>query len=97
MEFIEKFVNELQALEEGTKRRVLVVGTIVIMSVVVYLWVGYFGSLINTPQELAQAPQSAAQTPAESSGNFWQNMEKGAAYIYNAFKGPRQYDIKPQQ
>ena len=63
------FIEELQALDEPVKRRVLVIAAIVAMFVVVYVWLGYFNNLVTAiPQEqVAQnTTQDQATTPSPS-------------------------------
>jgi hypothetical protein len=92
------FLEELRSLNEPTKRKVLIVATIVIMAIILYLWLGYFNGLVadNQPQ----------QDPGGVS--FSQNLKSGMATIANdfanipqwlagIFRGPRQYTIQPSK
>ena len=104
MDLFTRFVRELQQLEQPTKQRVLVVSALVLMAVVVYFWAGYFGGLITPiaqPGRVAQAaPQTLVPQTADAQASqpgFWQNMKTGAAALYNMMRGPKQYDIQPQQ
>jgi len=95
------FIEELQALNEPTKRKVLIGATVVIMLIVAYLWLGYFNGLIAAS---SQAPVAAAQpTTAEEQQpqvqqpqadvapppalGVWQNVEQGMATIGGFFAG----------
>ena len=89
------FWERLQALDEPTKNKVLIVATAIIMVIVVYFWVAYFNNIIagisgpaiaqNEPAQ-ADTTQTAQQdgTP-QSDSNIWQNMQNGMATIYTQF------------
>jgi hypothetical protein len=82
------FLEELQALDESTKRKVVVVATIVIMIGVVYLWSGYFNGLVAANGAPANEPA------ATSAGANW--LSGAMQGIGQWFKNPGQYTIHPQ-
>ncbi len=73
------FLAQLQSLEEPIKRRILVGATAVVMVVVVYIWVGYFNSIVlNNPVELAnQSAVAGAGTGGAATGTI--AIQPGAA------------------
>ena len=92
------FLEELQALSEPTKFKVLVVATIMVMAVVLYLWLGYFNAIVadNQPQQNSAGP------------GFAQNVKAGMAaivsdfaniphWIAGLFQNPKQYTIHPSK
>jgi flagellar basal body-associated protein FliL len=100
-------LEELQSLSAASKKRVLVIATIIIMAIVIGVWVVYFNSIIaGTSQQIAvQATSSAAATPAiptataapqASDPGLWQNIKDGFGFIANIFKKPSQYNVQPQ-
>jgi flagellar basal body-associated protein FliL len=47
-------LEELQSLSDGSKKRVLVIATVIIMIIIVGVWVAYFNSIImGTAQQVA--------------------------------------------
>lgn len=96
------FLEKLQSADEVTKKRWMVLSTVVVMAVVVYIWLAYFNSLV--------ASFSQQQVPSGSQANegrtFWQTMKNGAAILYQGFmnklrflsdilSSPREYIIQP--
>ena len=56
-------LEELQSLSETNKKRVLVIGTIIIMIIIIGVWVTYFNSIIvGTAQEAAAQATSTVAT-----------------------------------
>ncbi len=94
------FLEELQALDESVKRRVLTVATVVVMVVVAYVWVGYFNGLVAGSSQEQSAIVAAAQTPTGGAGdggyNFWQSIKSGWTNMENTVRGPGHYTITPQ-
>jgi hypothetical protein len=95
------FLGRLQSLDEPTKKRVLIISTIVIMAIVIYFWLAYFNNLITGIAEQSQAPvvpQVPASQAPEGPG-MWQNIYDGIANVFRGFtdvlRAPRQYLIKP--
>jgi len=43
------FLEELQKMDEATKKRVIVIGTVIIMVIVVGIWVVYLNGIVMTP------------------------------------------------
>jgi len=89
------FLQELQSLDEQTKRRVLLISSVVIMGIVIYLWLGYFNNIVNTaPLAAAQPSVSQSQGPS-----FWQDIQNGVGQMFASVGkiwGAHQYEIKPQ-
>lgn len=86
------FLAELQSLDAPTKRKVVIVSTVVVMVIVIYLWFGYFNGLVADVSQ----PTVAANQEQKAPGSFFQNIKNGMAAIANEFKGSKQYDIKPK-
>lgn len=105
------FIDELQSLDEGVKKKILIVGSGLVMVVVVYAWAAYVNNVVvstskNTDAQVADASGGGVQEQTPSNNNFWQNIESGTANIGNAFKGgfqglinhfkgPSEYTINP--
>jgi hypothetical protein len=102
------FIEELQSLEEPTKLKVLIISALCVMVIVVYMWLGYFNNLVssNAPSAVADS-QTPTQTSAPTGTSFVGSMQNELASIYEGFiglfrgiggifKGPGQYNIKPQ-
>ena len=107
-ELPKSFLEELQSLNEPTKRKVLVVATILIMFVIVYFWLGYFNGLVASVAQVPVADSEGQPQSQQSSGEsgFFQNMKNGMAmvandlagapqWLTNALQSPRQYNIQP--
>jgi flagellar basal body-associated protein FliL len=60
-------VEELQSLSETNKKRVLVIGTIIIMVIVIGVWFAYFNSIIigssQPDEQQANATNASALVP----------------------------------
>ena len=107
------FFEELQSLNEGTKRKVAIVATIVLMVGVVYVWLGYFNGLVagssgstgnaGNSEISQQQPTPVGQTQQnQSAPSSWMaalgNGFAGAATrVADLFKNFGQYNIKPSQ
>ena len=83
---MKSFFEALQALDEATKRKVMVVATIVLMIGVVYVWLGYFNGLV------AGSSQNGSSTATIA--NDFAGAVKG---IGGAFQNPGQYTVGPSQ
>lgn len=57
------FLEEIQSLSEGTKKRVLIIATILIMIIVITVWFAYFNSILGGTSQPSVA-QTSATTPA---------------------------------
>jgi len=99
------FIEELQELEAPVKKKVLAVSASIIMAVVVYVWLGYFNTIIASAPAAAIAANATPTSTARAPG-FFARIEGGGAYMARTFgiwasgmasavKGPRQYIIKP--
>ena len=98
------FIEELQSLEEPTKKKILVVSTVLVMAVVVYVWLGYFNNLVSSTPGIALSDNSSTTSSAPG---FFERVTGGSAFMLQAFgswtremgsaiESPRQYDIKPR-
>lgn len=90
-----EFIEKLQAADEGHKRKWMIASTAIAMALVVYIWLGYFNSLIVGFSQPA-LPQSSQVVRKPS---FLETMKAGTAAIYEVFSGlvnaPKEYIIKP--
>jgi hypothetical protein len=57
------FLEEIQSLSDGDKKRVLIIGTIVIMAIVIGVWFTYFNTIIT-----GSASPAVAQVTSTDSG-----------------------------
>jgi hypothetical protein len=102
-------LEEIQSLNEKNKKRVLVIGTAIIMIIVIGVWITYFNGIIASAgqQSVADGSTNAATTqgtvaaaqptaPIAHGSSIWQNVENGMASIGNIFKRPSNYTIQPQ-
>ena len=105
-------IEQLQSLDEGTRRSILIATAGVAMAIIVYLWLAYFNNIIVSSGQPAvpsdQPGQSiAVQTAAAGNTSIWQNMGNGMAAMYentlgmfrgfgNILQTPRNYVIQPQ-
>jgi cytoskeletal protein RodZ len=96
------FLKRLQSADESTKRRWLVVLTVIIMSGVIYVWLVYFNNLVAS---FSQSPPPG-QAEASPTITFWDAAKNSLANLYGIFMGklralgdvlqaPREYIIKP--
>ncbi|HEX4104403.1 MAG TPA: hypothetical protein VHZ04_02920 [Candidatus Paceibacterota bacterium] len=95
------FLEELQSLDEGTKQKVLIVATVVIMIVIIYFWLAYFNNIVAgvgqvaagpavnaapaTATATATAPASVPSAAAAAGPSIWQQMGGGLAAIGQFF------------
>lgn len=88
------FLEEMQSLEEPAKRRILIVATIVVMIVVIYIWLGYFNSIVASGSQTATI---STQTQSASVGSgFWNNLKTEISHSWQAVTSFGQYTIHPQ-
>ena len=98
------FLEELQSLDEPTKRKAAILVTIVAMVIVVYIWFGYFNGLVSNVTQVPAADNPSAQASGEPS--FAGNIKNGMAMIGGGivgsakwfsglFTGPGQYVVRP--
>jgi hypothetical protein len=96
------FLEELQALEEPTKTKVLVVSTAILMIIVIYFWIAYFNGIVSSGAQatISDQDQSAAMAPAlpeASQGTaspepgFWGRVGNGTAVVGDAIGGGIQW------
>jgi hypothetical protein len=91
------FLEELQALEEPTKTKVLIVTTIILMIVVIYFWLVYFNGIVSgsaqSPSISDQAQQQAAPVSPGPQGatspnqDFWSRVGNGTAIVGQSLGG----------
>lgn len=100
-------LEELQSLNDENKKRVIVIGTIIIMVIIVGVWVSYFNNIVvgaaeqaatqaTSSDQTAPAPVADSGSAQASGPGVWQNIENGFASIGNIFQKPSQYNIQPQ-
>ncbi|HVM76564.1 MAG TPA: hypothetical protein VMU07_00150 [Candidatus Paceibacterota bacterium] len=61
------FIEQLQNLDEPMKRRVLVASTVVVMIAVVYVWAGYFNSIVTNNRGQLATEAAVAELNGTSS------------------------------
>lgn len=102
------FLEELQSLDEPTKKKVMIVATVVIMGVVIYFWLAYFNNLVAGIDQSTVAENVSSSAATASGPGLGESLRNGIASIGNVFMGivhglanifqaPRQYLITPQQ
>jgi len=100
------FIDELRALSEPVKRRILFCTAITSMVVVVSLWLAYFNTIVpGAVPVAAEAPTTGTAQNAnpgilnlftDAASSFW-NVALGAARgTVDAVKNPKQYNIGPK-
>jgi hypothetical protein len=105
------FLEEIQSLAPEKKRNVLIVGTLIAMAVLIYVWIGYFKGLVVTAAQAPASPAVAAAAtstpiaivpvaPSTSSASvgssIWQDIKSAMGDFANIFSGPSQYNIQPK-
>lgn len=99
------FLERLQEADDDTKKWWVVIGTVVIMSAVVFVWLGYFNNLIAGN---IRRTEPAPITEEKGEFTFFDTMRNGVASIFHSFKGgvegiingiggSRSYDIAPSE
>jgi hypothetical protein len=91
------FLEELQSMDEGAKKRVLIISTIVIMIIVVGIWLVYFNTIVGmnsagdvsqatttTPGAIAIAVVPTTTIPAAGGVGLWQNIENGFVSVFRS-------------
>ncbi len=99
---MEDFLKRLQGADAATKRRIVIISSVLAMVVVLYIWLAYFNNL------LADAGRSDGSTggQGETHASFWETMQRGTVIVYEnvtgavgrfgeMLKGPREYIVKP--
>ena len=102
------FIEELQALEEPTKTKVLVVSTTVLMIIVLYFWWAYFNGIVSGSDNGTTISDQGQPVPVVETSpqpGFWSRVGNGTAIvgqavgggfqkIGQAFESPKEYIIK---
>jgi hypothetical protein len=92
------FLEELQSLNAVAKKRVLVIGTIIIMVIIVGVWLSYFNGILAGANQATVADDSTTSKPSAPTANgpsMWQNIENSMASIGNVFNSSSQYTVQP--
>ncbi|HEY4523964.1 MAG TPA: hypothetical protein VJK04_03790 [Candidatus Paceibacterota bacterium] len=76
---LKNFIAELRTSGEARKKRYLVIGSAITMSVVVFLWMGYLN--INV-QNVSDTERTDA-APEIQKNDFWETMKRGSAILYD--------------
>ena len=96
------FIEQLQNLDESTKTKIMVIATILIMAIIIYFWLGYFGNIVSAVPGQAVASNQQPETNSEkaSTPGFFERMGNGLATISHAFENffqaPKKYLINPK-
>ncbi len=101
------FIEELRALNEPTKRKILVGTVAVSMIVVIYLWLAYFNSIVLNTTSSVQPPGVVNAPVASETGgvlglfatamaSLWQVIRDGAGTAIGAVENARQYNVSPR-
>jgi hypothetical protein len=91
-------LEELQSLDESTKKKIMIVASAMVMIVVVYFWLAYFNTIVAN---VAQPQPAVADSAVHEGGqtNLLATMYEGAMNILhklgNIFEAPRQYIVHP--
>ena len=96
------FLEKLQSADDRTKNRWLIGSTALIGSLVVYVWLAYFNTLVAPAEPLNSQP-----TGTEDSFTFFEAVGRGGAILFENLKGgtrwigsiissPREYFIESQ-
>lgn len=99
------FLERLQAADDRTKKRWAFFATTVIMAGVMFVWLGYFNSLVSTPAAAEPVPQEEG---LQYNLSFFETTGHGAVIIYqglleklksigNMFGSPKELIITPSQ
>jgi cytoskeletal protein RodZ len=93
------FLEEIQSLSDGTKKRVLVISTVIVMVIVIGVWMSYFNNIVMGTAQQATADATSTDQAAMSANNgpsFWQRVEGGFSYMGSIFRRSSNYSIQPQ-
>lgn len=94
------FLERIRSADDRTKKRWMIIFTVISMIVVIYVWLAYFNNLIS-------GFSSSGREEAQDDGfTFWQAIRGGGAIIYGGFtekarglgdvlNAPREYIIEP--
>ena len=97
------FLEKLQAADEETKKRIIVVATAVIMTLIIFVWLSYFNNLVDVANE-----EPAAEVAVrEEESSFFRSLGSGTASLFRGFTGmirsfadglgSREYVITPEK
>ena len=104
-----EFLDKLRATDEGTKTKLIIVATIIIMAIIIYVWLAYFSPLLalvhDSPATDAQqndastptaiAPSSPSPSILERMGSVYHMFADKIGALGNILNAPREYVIKP--
>lgn len=94
------FLEQIRNSSDQIKKRWLIGTSIVIMTVVIWVWLGYFNSLIMRPASSADDKEgkfSVWDGIRGSGGALWDRMTASVKDIGNKIGGSKEYIVKPQQ
>jgi hypothetical protein len=98
------FLERLRASDEKTKRKIIIIISCICMAIIIYVWFGYFNSLVVGATRPMSVNIQNTPVPQTSSSGFWDGVENNAGVFYqkissvfdNFFQGSKQYKIQPQ-
>lgn len=92
------FLERLRASDETTKRKIIIITSIICMIVIIYVWLGYFNSIVSGGAQ----PAPVASASSAPSANFWQSVQSSTNALYgklsgefNALLNGSKYKIQP--
>lgn len=90
-----EFLKKIYEVDEGVRRKWLLIITSAVMLGVVYVWLVYFGNIVA---EFGQQPGVEESKPT-GGFSFFETMKNGAAIVFESFgvffDSPGEYFLKP--
>ena len=94
-------LEEVQSLDDGAKRKVLIVSSAVVIVIVVAIWVLYFNDIVMAPSgengqvasttAAVPVPSVSAANPSSSGPGFWHTVGNDLSGLANVFTGGHEY------
>ncbi len=93
------FIKKLQSADQSVKRRWLIGASALMLVLVIFFWLKYFNTLV-------QSPAAVSNNPAEQGFGFWPAIKIGARVFYDGLtntlgrwlkllNSPKNYIIQP--
>ncbi len=108
----DNFLEKLRSLSASKKRKIMIFSTVIAMTLVIYLWMAYFNTIVVPSPSfeaatLSSSTASVSGAPGDGVGvlglfstalnSFWGVAGNFGQSIGGMLKGSKQYSINPNQ
>lgn len=88
------FLERLRATDDKTKRKIMIITSLVCMALVIYAWIGFFGTFVSGAAAPAPTEAHAPAAPQFSFAGLWDSLKSGVNAAIRKISAERQYYLK---